>query len=403
MKEFIKNLLVVVVGAAILFGAYYYMSNRQINNPISPTPNPSPVPPTSGGSMTGENATDFPLKVPDNFRIEVFAKNLPGARVMAFDNFGNMWVTRTSAGVITNLQIENGKVTAQNDVFRNLDRPHGLVFDPQNAGIMYYAEESKVTKVATYSEDKGQKIADLPPSGGHFTRTLGFGPDDRLYVSIGSSCNVCDESDPRRASIYSMNKDGSDFKQFAKGLRNTVFFAWSYVDGSMWGTDMGRDNLGDNVPPDEINVLKEGGNYGWPICYGNNVHDTNFDKKTYIRNPCMEPFETPAKVELQAHSAPLGLAFVPEEGWPENMWYDLVVAYHGSWNRSEPTGYKLVQVKIDPKGNVEGVQDFITGWQRGTNPYGRPVDVLIQPGGTMYVSDDEAGVIYKITYNGPRP
>jgi glucose/arabinose dehydrogenase len=163
----------------------------------------------------------------------------------------------------------------------------------------------------------------------------------------------------------------------------------------MWATEMGRDNLGDNLPPDEINVITEGSDFGWPICYGNNIHDTNFDKKVYIQNPCNE--KVTAKVELQAHSAPLGLGFIPEEGWPEDYWYDLIVAYHGSWNRSVPTGYKLVRVKLDSNGNLQGVEDFITGWLTGNNrALGRPTDVLIQPGGTMYVTDDSAGVVYRI-------
>jgi len=234
--------------------------------------------------------------------------------------------------------------------------------------------------------------------GGHFTRTLKFGPDDRLYVSIGSSCNVCVEKDERRAAIYTLNRDGSDFKKFASGLRNTVFFDWSYVDGRMWGTDMGRDLLGDDIPPDEINILEEGKNYGWPNCFGKNIHDTNFDKNVYIQDPCLD--KTPPVVEMQAHSAPLGLAFVPEEGWPEDFWYDLIVAFHGSWNRSVPTGYKLVRIKLDAQGNYEGTEDFVTGWLQGNSALGRPVDILIQSGGTMFVSDDKAGVIYKISYTG---
>ncbi len=162
---------------------------------------------------------------------------------------------------------------------------------------------------------------------------------------------------------------------------------------------MGRDLLGDNIPPDEINIIEEGKNYGWPICYGKNIHDDQFDKNTYIRNPCMEPFETPSSIDLQAHSAPLGLAFFPEEGWPEEYWHDLLVAYHGSWNRTEPTGYKIVRMRLDNEGKYEATEDFITGWLNGKNEaLGRPVDILIQPGGLMYISDDKAGVIYRITY-----
>ena len=210
-----------------------------------------------------------------------------------------------------------------------------------------------------------------------------------------------------------MNADGSDFKEYARGLRNAVFFTWSYVDGRMWATEMGRDYLGDYLPPDEINIIslstpKVSGrnsipNFGWPTCYGKNIHDTDFDKNTYIRNPCMEPFEAPSYIDLPAHSAPLGLAFVPEEGWPQEYWYNLFVSYHGSWNRTVPDGYKVVRMKLDAKGNYLGVEDFITGWLTPDNQaLGRPVDILVQPGGMMYISDDKAGVIYRVTYFGDK-
>jgi glucose/arabinose dehydrogenase len=176
------------------------------------------------------------------------------------------------------------------------------------------------------------------------------------------------------------------------------------VNGKVWATEMGRDLLGDDIPPDEVNIVEEGKNYGWPICYGKNIHDTDFDKNTYFRNPCMEPFEAASHIDLQAHSAPLGIAFIPEDppagGWPEDWWHNAIVAYHGSWNRTEPTGYKLVRLKTDASGRYRGIEDFITGWLAPNGALGRPVDVLIQPGGTMFVSDDKAGVIYRITRNG---
>jgi glucose/arabinose dehydrogenase len=390
MKSILSKVAVVLVCGVVIWVAVS-LGNKHKESQQSGNPNPD-----QNGNETSadKNTTGLKLTLASGFSIETFAKNIPGARVLAQDSFGNFWVSQTSQGTVTEIEVSNGKVKSQNVVFKNLKNPHGLAIDNN---VLYIAEETKISKVALYSEDTLHKIADLPNSGGgHFTRTLGFGPDDRLYVSIGSSCNVCRESDERRASIYSMNKDGSDFKQYARGLRNTVFFAWSPVDGQMWGTDNGRDLLGDNIPPDEINVLKSGGNYGWPNCYGNNIHDDKFDKNTYIRNPCMEPFETPAKVELQAHSAPLGLSFVPEEGWPEEYWYNLIVAFHGSWNRTTPTGYKLVRVKLDANGNYKGTEDFLTGFLQGSTVSGRPVGVYAQPGGTIFVTDDKAGAIYRI-------
>jgi glucose/arabinose dehydrogenase len=403
----IKNLFKlagVIIAIGLLFvGVFYWQHWRrpqpvaenptENNNGLTDDPDAQPQP-----SLPGENDTGLPLKVPDNFKVEVFAKNLPGARVIAQDQLGNLWVSQTSAGTVSELEIKDGQVISQTAVFKGLKNPHGLAIDGLT---MYVAEETKISKVQLYTEDVLHKIADLPSSGGgHFTRTLGIGPDGRLYVSIGSSCNVCNETDPRRAAIYSLNKDGSDFKSYAAGLRNSVFFRWSPVDGRMWATENSRDNLGDNVPPDEINIIEDGKNYGWPNCYGNNIHDTNFDKKTYVRNPCMEPLETPPAVELQAHSAALGLDFIPEEGWPESLAHNLIVAFHGSWNRTVPTGYKLVRVKLDAQGKYLGTEDFITGWQNGPSVLGRPVDVFARPGGLMYVSDDKAGVIYRISYIG---
>ncbi len=344
---------------------------------------------------------DSPIKLPPGFAISIFAKDLPGVRAMARDSFGNIWVSRTNAGVITLLEMREGKVYAQHDILRDLNNPHGLVFDPERNLMLFYAEEDKVSRIPTYSDGEPEKLLDLPSGGGHSTRTLAIGPDNRLYVSIGSSCNVCHEENSMRAKIFSMKQDGTDVKEFARGLRNAVFFTWSYIDGRMWATEMGRDLLGDDTPPDEINIITEGGNYGWPNCYGKNIHDDQFDKNTYIRNPCMEPFELPSYIDIPAHSAPLGLAFVPEEGWPEDYWYDLLVAYHGSWNRSEPTGYKIVRVKLDAEGKFEGIEDFATGWLSDSGVLGRPVGIYLEPGGVMYVTDDKAGVIYKINLKEP--
>src|SRR3989338_8186111 len=391
--------LVAVCAWVVWLGVFYWQNLRGIG-PAIKLPAGDIVKEIEATQGPFENRTDFPLKLPDGFSIEIFAKDVPGARVMAFDPFGNMWVSRTSYGAVTMLETENGKVVRQNDIFRNLKKPHGIVFDYKFPTMLYVAEEHRISRAPTSSDSGLEKIADLPSGGGHFTRTIAFGPDDRLYVSIGSSCNVCNEKDDRRAKIFAMNRDGGDFKEFARGLRNAVFFTWSYVDGRMWATEMGRDLLGDDLPPDEINIIEEGKNYGWPNCYGKNIHDVNFDKNTYIRNPCMEPFEAGSHIDIPAHSAPLGLVFVPEEGWPEEYWYNLFVAYHGSWNRSEPTGYKVVRVKLDSRGNYLGTEDFISGWLSNGEASGRPVGLLIQPGGVMYISEDKAGGIYRARHLG---
>jgi glucose/arabinose dehydrogenase len=348
------------------------------------------------------NTTGMPLVLPPGFSIEIFADELTQARVMAFDSQGNMWVSRTREGVITLLTIEGGQVVAQNDIFRDLNNPHGLALDPYDPFLMYIAEEDKVSRVQINSQGPLEKLFDLPSGGGHFTRTLGFGADGALYVTVGSSCNVCHEEDERRATILRYDTDTDKLTTFARGLRNAVFFTLNPVDGRIWATEMGRDLLGDDIPPDEINIIEQDSNYGWPICYGKSTHDQVFDKRVYFRAPCQEPLEVGSHIDIPAHSAPLGLAFVEEEAfWPDEYWLDLLVAYHGSWNRSVPTGYKVVRMRLDDRGNHLGTEDFIKGWLQDDGfALGRPVDVKFGPGRALYISDDKAGVIYRVDYSG---
>lgn len=349
------------------------------------------------------NATGFPLKLSDGFSISLFAKNLVDPRVLSWDSFGNLLVSIPSEGKVVVLSDKNndGKADEVIDVVVNLNNPHGFAFNPLNKKL-YIAETDQV---AVYDYDEvslkatnKKKIIDLPGGGNHFTRTIGFGPDGRLYISVGSSCNVCVEKDSRRAKILVANADGSDLKEYASGLRNSVFFTWHPVTKELWATEMGRDLIGDDIPPDEINIVKENGFYGWPYCYGKNVHDLTFDESTTAKEKCLQSI--PSHIDLQAHSAPLGLVFIPDS-WPEEYRGDLLVAYHGSWNRSTPTGYKVVRIKLDEKGNYEGVEDFITGWldnvSSAEGALGRPVDLLFDKQGNLYLSDDKAGIIYKVS------
>ncbi len=373
----------------------------------------TPTPNTGSGSLLSSAATSstithqpgiddtgLGLSIPDDMKMEIFATGLKGARVMARDNFGGIWVSRTSEGIVTLREIgSGGTVTNHYDIFRGFKKPHGLAIGPSTVGsgsVLYIAEENAIKKAVLYSDAPVQTIATLPPGGRHFTRSLGFGPDGRLYVSIGSTCDSCVEANEKNGTIMSMNADGSDQKIVARGLRNAVFFDWSYVNGDMFATEMGRDTLGDTVPPDEVNVITDGSHYGWPYCYGNKIADTkmpgDFDCAATVA----------PRIELPAHVAPLGLAFVPEEGWPEEMWYDLLVAEHGSWNSSEKVGYKIVRIPLDAEGQPNGEpQDFVSGWLNGNAVSGRPVGLMIEPGGTLYVSDDVKGVIYKMTRTVP--
>lgn len=351
--------------------------------------------------------------VPEVFSFEIFGE-VPNARTMAFDPHGTLLVSSYENGKIVALvdTDADGISDEQVTVVENLNLPHGFAFrcaDPLHPDLcqLYVAEQTELSVFAYDSDTRKAsnktKLVDLPGNSldRHKTRSLLFLPvpnENKLLISVGSSCNVCTEKDQRQGAVLVYDINDKTLQTFASGLRNSVFMTLHPVSGDVVATEMGRDGLGDDIPPDEINILKQSANYGWPICYGKNIHDTEFDTKTYIRNPCMEPFETPSLVDIPAHSAPLGLAYIPEEGWDESLWFDLLVAYHGSWNRSEPTGYKVVRMEFDTQGKHTATHDFVTGWltEDGTK-LGRPADILVLPGGVVYISDDEAGRVYRMS------
>jgi len=346
------------------------------------------------------------IKLPADFEIGIFASdlgksfNLPGpnkgVRFMEFHN-DVLFVSIPSTGAVIALpdKDKDGRADEIVKVIDGLNRPHGIAFLDD---YMYVANEDSVIKAKSNDDltaDKStiEHITDLP-AGGHWTRTIRI-KNNELYVSIGSSCNVCIENDERRAAIVKCNLDDGKCDIYAKGIRNAVGFAFHPLSGEMYATENSRDYLGEDLPPDEINIVEEGKNYGWPICYGKNIHDDDFDKNVYIRNPCLEPFEMPSFVDIPAHSAPLGLTFNFGNNFPKEYKGDLFVAYHGSWNRKAPTGYKVVRIDMDTK----QAHDFATGWLTPENKVlGRPVDIIFDKEGIMYVSDDNAGVIYRIAY-----
>lgn len=351
------------------------------------------------------------ISLPQGFKIEVFADALdgssvsypgpnPGPRMMLLkDNI--LFVTIPNMGKVVALPDENRDKKADRVVtfIDKLNNPHGIDYYD---GWFYIAEENRVIRVKESGNDMQadmktiEVLIDNLPTGGHFTRTIKI-HNNSLYLGMGSSCNVCNEQDERRAAITKCNIDGTGCTVYAKGLRNSVGFVFHPVTGVMYATENGRDMLGEDLPPDEINIIEEGKNYGWPICYGQNIHDSDFDKNVYIRNPCMEPFEVPGLVDLQAHSAPLGLAFYYGDSFPKEYRGDLFVAYHGSWNRKEATGYKIVSIDMmDLR-----MKDFAAGWLKGGNVLGRPVDIIVADDGSLFVSDDNAGKIYRISYMIP--
>lgn len=378
------------------------------------------------------------FNIPDGFKISIFTKDLNEPRVITFDPNGKIVVSETKKGDVILLEDKDGDGFAENKktLIANLKSPHGLAFYKDaktNTEYIYIAEEHQVTRYK-YDVSKSEidiksseNIAFLPSGGGHFTRTIAFGPNYRtaplvegipfpisnikLYISVGSSCNVCVESTWKRASILESDLDGNYTAEFAGGLRNSVFFTFHPLTGEMWATEMGRDNLGDNLPPDEINIVKVADvsdkygakRYGWPFCYGNQIKDSTFKPtkvdRIDIPQDCSKT-EAPA-IEVQPHSAPLGLAFIPQVGnWPKEWQGDLLVALHGSWNSSVPVGYKIIRYDLDKNGNILAKEplDFISGWLQSKDIiYGRPVDLKFGSDGSLYVSDDSSGIIYRVS------
>ncbi len=343
------------------------------------------------------------LKAPPGFHISVFAREVDGARMMIFTPGGSLLVSEAGEGKVVALPDSKhaGKADRTVTVLQGLNEPHGLAF---YEGKLYVAENDKVRRYdwdeANLRASNPQKLADLPTGGGHSTRSLVF-HGGKMYVSAGSSCNVCIEKDPRRATVMEFNPDGSGQKIFAKGLRNAVGLAVNPKTDTVWVTVNGRDWLGDDLPPETIYDLgKDGGDAGWPYCYGDRVPDQDFTKPGDGRcNNVLEP-----KVQMQAHSAPLGLGFYAGSQFPAEYRNNIFVAFHGSWNRDVPTGYKVVRVKLDDKGQPVGVaEDFITGWlapgeTKKGRWMGRPVGIVFGSDGAMYLSDDAGGVVYRITY-----
>lgn len=305
------------------------------------------------GAQAGpaKNTTDSPLKLPPGFSISIFAPDLESPRVLKLDLSGTLLASILTQGRIVVLPDKNrdGKADKVIAVAGDLNRPHGLAFHPQEPQNLYIAE---VEQLSVYDYDpqklqatKKRKIADLPHGDGrHWTRTLLFIEKDtraglkpapteeaqmseaapgsassyRLLVSVGSACDVCVEKDPRHGTIQVVDAGGGELQPFATGLRNAVFMTRHPVTGQVWVTEMGRDYLGDNLPPDEISIVQEGKDCGWPWCYGKQVHDAEFDPEGKKNAFCQET--VPSYINLQAQSAPLGLAFVPPaEGWPRNI------------------------------------------------------------------------------------
>ncbi len=333
------------------------------------------------------------LELPPGFVIERHVQGLSGPRFMAFSPTGVLFVSEMGAGRIRAIP-EPGRL----EIFASgLRQPHGLAF---RGNDLYVAENHRIIvyRNATNPSLRGttpEVVADLPSvGGGHSTRSILFTPEGKLLATAGSTCNVCNETDPRRAAAMLFNADGSGMEIFSRGLRNSVGIAVHPATGEVWSVDNGRDNLGDDLPPEEINILRPGGDYGWPRCYGDRRRNPE-----YPSADCSSTLQP--ELEMQAHSAPLSITFYTGDTFPARYLHDAFAGFHGSWNRNEPTGYKVSRV-LASSGRAAGIEDFVGGFLRAGTTSGRPVGVLTGPDGALYVSDDLNGVIYRVSYRGPR-
>ncbi len=336
------------------------------------------------------------FKLPQGMRIGLYAADIPHARVMKFTSSGDMVVSSMREGNVILLHRDDngdGAADGRTVLLSGLTMPHGLAL---RDGYLYVAEETQISR-APYdaaSRTLGPReviFTGMPSGGNHRTRTIGFGPDGRLYATIGSSCNVCIEEEPYRAEMIVMNADGSDAGTFATGLRNTVGFDWQPATGALFGTDNGRDLLGDDTPHCELNEIVSGGDYGWPYAYDDRVPDPDFG----LGNEDKVSASLSLVHGFGAHRAPLGIRFLTPGLEPADLEGAALVALHGSWNRSTLAGYKVVSLHWGLDGTVSQ-RDFLTGFEEDEDVIGRPADVAQGPDGAIYVSDDYAGVIYRI-------
>lgn len=343
------------------------------------------------------------LKLPRGFSIAIYAE-VDNARSMAMSPSGTLFVGNKNEDKVYAVQDTDGDFKADKVyvIASGLKMPNGVAF---KNGDLYVAEKSRILKFPKIESSlnappKPQVIYDkFPTDDSHGWKYIAFGPDGKLYVPVGAPCNICEPKRPVYATITRMNADGSDFEIFASGIRNTVGLTWHPTTKNLWFTDNGRDRLGDDIPPCELNTITEKGqHFGYPYCHGGTIKDPDFGSK----RPCSD-FVKPVQA-LGAHVAPLGLKFYTGTQFPQEYRNQIFIAERGSWDRSKKSGHRLTLVKLDAKGKALSYDTFVSGWLDETTQqaWGRPVDVLFMKDGSMLVSDDHADVIYRITYNPER-
>jgi len=332
------------------------------------------------------------IQLPPGFSIEEYA-DVPQARSLALGDRGTLFVSnRKGRSVYAVVESDDGR-TRTIELLDGMSTPNGIAF---HDGDLYVAEIDRIYRYANV-EDRLEDMPeaevldiDLPSDRHHGWRYIGFGPDGKLYISIGAPCNVCDEFG--YAQIIRVNPDGTERETFASGVRNSVGFTWHPETGDLWFTDNGRDMLGDDIPPCELNrAPRQGLHFGFPYCHGDDILDPKFGKKRDCAN------YTPPVQKLGPHVAPLGVKFYTGDMFPPEYRGQVFIAEHGSWNRSEKIGYRISLVRLDGDTAIS-YEPFAFGWLQGQQVSGRPVDLIVKQDGSLLVSDDQAGKIYRISY-----
>jgi glucose/arabinose dehydrogenase len=337
------------------------------------------------------------IRLPQGFRIDVFTDQVPNARSLALSPGGVLYIGTRSEGKVYAVVDRDGDHRGERvyTLARGLTMPNGVAW---RDGALYVAEVSRLLRfdgIDGRLENPPEPVVvrdDFPRDRHHGWKFIRFGPDGMLYVPVGAPCNICDEDNPIYASITRLSADGRQREIFARGVRNTVGFDWHPETGVLWFTDNGRDRMGDDVPPDELNHAPEKGlHFGFPYCHGRVVSDPEFGRK----RPCAET--VPPAAELAPHVAAIGMRFYRGRMFPSDYRGRIFIAEHGSWNRSEPIGYRVTMVRLDGDRAVS-YEPFAEGWLQGAAAWGRPADVEELPDGSLLVSDDESGAIYRISY-----
>lgn len=363
------------------------------------------------------------LKIAEGYDIHIFAKLDPcqncymtGPRMMAIDDDDNLYVTSGKLGKVYKLNDSNhdDKADKISIWIDGLNIPNGIDYFE---GSVFIANEDEVLKVPVNQPHNKKIIIKDLPTGGHTQKSIKIGPDKHLYLNIGSSCNVCLENNPTRASIQRYTLEGipagalktlgrhKPVATWATGLRNSQGFTWHPITKKMFATNNGSDMrsnkkngpMNDDLPPEHFNHIQPNENYGWPYCWGDKVPDPNFEGP---KNFCSSM--KPPDLTFPAHSTPIGITFLNRTNFPREIKNDAIVALHGSWNRVDFSGYKLIRIEFDKNHQPIAYHDFITGWLSNESAWGRPVDVIQSNDGGLFVSDDRSGFIYKVTYKGEK-